>query len=99
MNQTALGLIETAGYAAAVVAADFALKAANVRLVRMETVVGVAKALGVTVYLTGEVAAVEAAVEAGCEAIARFDRVVSRRVIPNLDGKVRMDMLQGSLEI
>lgn len=98
MNGHAMGLIETAGYATAIVAADFALKAANVKLIRIETVIGVAKSLGVTIYLSGEVAAVTAAVEAGEHEGARIGTVVSARVIPNLDPKVRTDMFGGALD-
>ena len=97
MTGKALGLIETIGYATAIVAADFALKAANVRLVRVETVIGVGAMLGVTVYLQGDVAAVEAAVEAGNRAASAVGTVASSKVIPNLDGKVRKDMFNGAL--
>lgn len=93
MNSGAMGFIETAGYAAAIVAADYALKAADVRLVRIERVIGVEKLLGVTVYLSGEVAAVKAAVEAGERGGAKVGKVVSAHVIPNLDPKVTESML------
>lgn len=98
MSSTAMGFIETVGYAAAIVAADYALKAANVKLVRIETVIGVGKMLGVTVYLGGEVAAVQSAVDAGSREASKIGTVVSAHVIPNLDSKVRMDMFSGELE-
>lgn len=98
MSEKAMGLIETAGYATALVAADYALKAANVKLVRIETVIGVAKLLGVTVYLGGEVAAVQSAVDAGTREAEKIGKVVSSLVIPNLDNKVRKDMFGGALE-
>lgn len=77
----ALGLIETVGYTTAVAAADAALKAANVNLIAVEKVIGVAGSLGVTLHLGGEVAAVSAAVEAGKEAAMRIGKLVSAHVI------------------
>lgn len=61
MPNEALGLIEVTGFLGAVVAADTCLKAANVELIRCEVIKG-----GLTtVELTGDVGAVNAAVEAG----------------------------------
>lgn len=75
----ALGLLETLGLVAAVEAADAMVKAADVRLVgQQRTVPGL-----VTHLVTGETAAVRAAVEAGAGAAERVGRVVSRHVIPN----------------
>ena len=58
----ALGLIETRGTVASIEAADAALKAANVRLVEQRKV---GSGL-VTIVLRGDVAAVRAAIDAGC---------------------------------
>lgn len=61
MKQFALGMIETLGYIGAIASADAAVKAASVTIDRMELVKGGI----VTVFLTGDVGAVKAAVEAG----------------------------------
>jgi len=78
MKQQALGLIETGGLVAAIEAADAALKAASVELITYEKVTGGL----VTVAVTGEVAAVQAAVEAGSAAAARVGTLICRHVIP-----------------
>jgi microcompartment protein CcmL/EutN len=84
-----MGFIETAGYAGALIAADFALKSANVRLVRMERVIGVNKLLSLTVWLEGEVAAVQSAVASGRTALEQNGMFVRVHVIPNMDAGAR----------
>ncbi len=74
----ALGMIETKGLVCMIEAADAALKAANVNLVGWEKV---GSAL-VTVFFTGDVAAVKAAVDSGAAAAAKIGEVVSVQVIP-----------------
>lgn len=76
----ALGLIETKGLIAAIESADAMLKAADVRLLE-KTVVGGGL---VTITVTGDVAAVKAAVEAGSAAVIRISSslLVSQHVIP-----------------
>ena len=77
MTNTSLGLIETIGLAAAIEAADAALKSANVILVGYELTRGD----GMTVVkVQGEVGAVNAAVAAGVAAAARVNRVAFSRV-------------------
>jgi microcompartment protein CcmL/EutN len=76
----ALGLIENRSYLASVVAADIALKTADVRLVDMEIV----KGGYVTVQLVGDVAAVRAAVDAGSNAAETFGRLISSHVIARM---------------
>lgn len=83
MEQEALGLIETVGLTAAVEGADAALKAANVRLVGYELTRGGGL---VTIKITGDVAAVQAAVTAGAMAASRVGKVVSKLVIPRPHG-------------
>ena len=78
MLDFALGLIETRGLVAAIEAADAAVKAANVELVGKD----VTKGALVTIKVIGEVAAVQAAVDAGCAAAQRVGELVSRHVIP-----------------
>ncbi len=77
MAQQALGLIETRGMVALVEATDAALKAANVEYKGWKQV---GSGL-VTVVLTGDVAAVKAAVDAGAAAAAKVGEVVSVDVI------------------
>ncbi|SHJ25840.1 Carboxysome shell and ethanolamine utilization microcompartment protein CcmL/EutN [Geosporobacter subterraneus DSM 17957] len=79
MSRLALGIIETVGLAAAIEAADAAVKSANVMLIGYELTKGGGM---VTTKLEGEVGAVKAAVEAGCAAAERINRVWSKQVIP-----------------
>lgn len=76
----ALGMIETRGTLAAIEAADVMLKAADVTLVEKTKIGGGL----VTVTVTGDVAAVTAAVDAGASAAANLGEglLVSRHVIP-----------------
>jgi len=78
MSGKSLGLIETVGLAAAVEAADAALKSANVELTGCEKTNGGGLML---VTLTGEVGAVNAAVEAGVAAVRRMGQVYAFKVI------------------
>jgi len=78
----ALGLIESVGLTPAAAALDAALKAADVECVGVEKVIGVDKIISVTVSIAGEVAAVQAAVDAGVMAASAVGKVVSSHVIP-----------------
>ena len=78
MAEKALGLIETRGLIGAIEAGDVALKAADVSLVRYELSTGGLVAL----ELAGDVAAVQAAVEAGAAAASRVGQLISKHVIP-----------------
>lgn len=78
MSQQALGMIETRGLIALVEATDAMLKSANVELVGPMTQVGNAM---VTACVTGDVAAVKAATEAGKTAAQSLGEVVSVSVI------------------
>jgi ethanolamine utilization protein EutM len=78
MAQPALGLLETRGLTALVAGTDAMLKSANV------TLVGPLKQVGnalVTAVVTGDVAAVKAATEAGAAAARTLGEVVSVQVI------------------
>ena len=81
----ALGFIETMGFVAAVEAADSALKAASVSLVGQKR----AGSGLVTVIISGNVAAVKAAVDAGSESASAVGKVISSEVIasPHADMK------------
>ena len=78
MSQQALGMIETRGLVALVEATDAMLKSANVRLIGPMTQVGTAL---VTVCVTGDVASVKAATEAGKIAAQSLGEVVSSSII------------------
>ena len=78
MSQQAIGLLETRGLVALVEGTDAMLKAANVTLVGPMTQVGNAM---VTAVVTGDVAAVKAATDAGAAAAKAVGEVVSVHVI------------------
>ena len=77
----ALGIIETFSAASIVVASDAAVKAADAQLLDVRVALG----LGGKGYalMTGDVAAVNAAVEAGSTAAAESGLLVSKVVIPS----------------
>lgn len=77
----ALGIIEAIGITSAVAAVDSACKAADVTLIGIEKIIGVETLVGVNVMISGEVAAVNAAVEAGEDSARRVGLVVGSRVI------------------
>jgi ethanolamine utilization protein EutM len=78
----ALGLIETKGLITLIEAGDAALKAANVTLVGWQKI----GSGYVTVIVTGDVAAVKAAVDAGSAAASKVGEVLSVQVIPRPHG-------------
>ncbi len=77
----ALGLIEVIGYPTAIAAADAALKSADVHLT---TITKVGSGI-MTVQLTGDVAAIRSAVDAGGEEAKRVGVIRSTHVIPRYD--------------
>ena len=74
----ALGMIETKGFVALVEATDAMMKAANVTFHGWDKVGGGL----VTSFVTGDVAAVKAATDAGANAAGRVGEVVGVQVIP-----------------
>jgi microcompartment protein CcmL/EutN len=78
MAKQAIGILETKGLIALVQGTDAMLKAANVELTG--PMKGVGSAL-VSAVVTGDVAAVNAAIEAGAETAGRYGEVVSAHVI------------------
>ncbi|MFO7907740.1 MAG: BMC domain-containing protein [Planctomycetota bacterium] len=74
----ALGMIETRGFVALLEAADAMIKAANVQFMGWDK----AGSGMVSAFVTGDVAAVKAATDAGATAAARIGEVVSVQVIP-----------------
>ena len=87
----ALGLIEFIGYVPAICAADTALKAASVDLIGIEKVTGGI----VTVKITGDVDAVQAAVESAENYASRIGSLRSAHVIPRLDDEVENLLMNG----
>ena len=73
----ALGMIETKGFIALLEATDAMLKAANVQLVGWDKV---GSGL-VSAFVTGDVAAVKSATDAGAAAAGRIGEVVSVQVL------------------
>ncbi len=78
MSKQAIGILETKGLTALIQGTDAMLKAANVELTG--PMKGVGSAL-VSAIVTGDVAAVKAAIEAGSETAGRYGEVVSAHVI------------------
>ncbi len=78
MVMEALGMIETKGFISLVEASDAMMKAANVKFLGWDKV---GSGL-VTAFVTGDVAAVKAATDAGASAAGRVGEVVSVQVIP-----------------
>ena len=74
----ALGMIETRGFVVLVEATDAMLKAANVQFLGWDKV---GSGL-VSAFVTGDVAAVKAATDAGASAGGRIGEVLSVQVIP-----------------
>src|SRR5512145_506458 len=74
----ALGMIETKGFIALVEATDAMLKAANVQFLGWDKV---GSGL-VSAFVTGDVAAVKAATDAGAAAAGRIGEVIAVQVIP-----------------
>lgn len=86
----ALGLIEVRGKLGAILAADAAVKAANVILLGGEVIRG-----GLTtIHIIGDVEAVKAAVEAGEVAVANKNCLISSHVIPRLDDQVEQMLIK-----
>ena len=80
----ALGLIETKGLVGAIVAADIALKTAQVELINREYTKGGL----VCIEFEGDVAAVKASVEAAVMAIKDMGVLIASHVIPRPDDSV-----------
>ncbi|MCX6956761.1 MAG: BMC domain-containing protein [Verrucomicrobia bacterium] len=79
MMSKAIGLLETRGLVTLVTGVDAMLKSANVSLVGPMKQVGNAL---VTAVVTGDVAAVKAATDAGAQAARTVGEVVSVHVLP-----------------
>ncbi len=89
----AIGSVETKGLVAAMQAADTMVKAANVNIVDMD-IVGSAL---VAVIVSGEVAAVNAAVEAATDVAGQLGEIIATNVIarPNEEVDKMLDVILG----
>lgn len=83
MAKEAVGLLETRGLCCLVTGIDAALKAANVQLAGPMKNVGSGLCNAV---VTGDVAAVKAAIDAAADTAAQLGEVVSAHVIARPDG-------------
>lgn len=90
-NLEALGIIESFSVASLIEAADAAVKAARVQLIEIR----LAMALGgkAFVTMTGEVAAVRAAVEAGAAVCSQRGLLTNKVVIPNPKKELLKEMI------
>lgn len=88
-----IGLIETLGMVGAVEAADAATKAANVKLLGYE----LNRAGFVTIKLTGDVAAVKAAVSSGGATAERLGNLIATHVIARPDEQL-VDVFVNSVD-
>lgn len=77
-SMEALGMIETKGFVCMIEAIDAMLKAANVTLVSWDKI----GSGFVTAFVSGDVGAVKAAMDAGAAAASKLGQVVSVEVIP-----------------
>lgn len=76
--EEALGMLETVGMVPALDACDKMLKAADVELIGYENVGSTL----VTIFIKGDVAAVNSSIKAGAEAAAKIGNLTATRVIP-----------------
>ncbi|MDA0657849.1 MAG: BMC domain-containing protein [Planctomycetota bacterium] len=74
----AIGLLETQGFTAVIEAIDTACKAANVEVLGKEKLGGGY----ITILIKGDVAAVNAAVEAGKARVPELGKLIAAHVIP-----------------
>ncbi len=88
---SAIGVIETYSSSSAVVAADKAVKAANVELVNIRLASGLAGKAVVT--LTGKIAAVKAAVESGCKMLEETGLLVAQSVLSSPSEEMKKQIL------
>jgi ethanolamine utilization protein EutM len=77
MSQEAIGMIETRGYVGSVEASDAMVKAANVTLVKTIAIGGGL----ITVFATGDVGSVKAAVDAGAKAAGKFGELIGSHIL------------------
>ena len=89
-NGEALGIVETKGLIATIMAADAMCKAANVTMAGQ---VQIGNAF-VTTFVRGDVGSVRAAVDAGAQAASSNGELVSAHVIPRPEAAVMETFLK-----
>jgi microcompartment protein CcmL/EutN len=90
----ALGIVETASVAAAIQAADAALKGAQVTLLELRLADGLGgKGLA---FFSGSITDVETAVLIACDAIAEGGHLLNAVVIPQLHAEMAENLLETS---
>ncbi|EJN93724.1 BMC domain-containing protein [Streptococcus ratti] len=90
MAKKALGMIEVRGLLGSIVAADTAVKTADVRIVNQSTIKG-----GLTsVELFGDVGAIKEAVDNAKGVVSKMNCYISSNIIANLDPQVEEMILQ-----
>ena len=94
-EMSALGMIETKGFAAMVEASDAMVKAAKVELIGFEKIGGGY----VTTIVRGDVAAVKAAVDAGVQAAQKVGEIISTHIIPRPHPNVDSALPLGAKQI
>jgi len=77
MASQAIGMVETKGLVSLIEASDAMLKAANVQMIGWDKV----GSGMVTAFITGDVAAVKAAVDAGAAAAGKLGQVIGVHII------------------
>ncbi|HEX3988570.1 MAG TPA: BMC domain-containing protein [Verrucomicrobiae bacterium] len=77
MSQEAIGMIETKGYIGSIEASDAMVKAANVTLLKTIPIGGGL----ITVFATGDVGSVKAAVDAGAKAAGKVGELVGSHIL------------------
>ena len=77
MSQEAIGMIETKGYVGSVEASDAMVKAANVTLVKTISIGGGL----ITVFATGDIGSIKAAVDAGSKAAGKVGELVGSHIL------------------
>lgn len=87
----ALGVIETFSVASTIIAADAAIKAADVDLIEIRLAQGIGGKSYVT--MTGDVGAVKEAVSSGCDSIMEKGIIVNHVVIPSPHEKLAENLL------
>ncbi|MDF2986390.1 MAG: hypothetical protein K0R50_1900 [Eubacterium sp.] len=90
----AVGFIEVYGFVTAIKAADAAAKAADVRIVALDSTKpaggdGVEVPLVMLVKLEGSVSSVQAAVQAGVDAANQCSGVITHHVMPRPDNETQ----------
>lgn len=84
MMTQAIGIIETKGLAISIVIADSMLKAADVRIVRQETI----DLALVTIAIKGDIEAVREAIQVGLEIAKQSNKFISYNILSRPDDSV-----------